>query len=344
MTYRFLAAIGESYRNETTVPVGERESFLTGCADFMQGAMRALDNFKKYGGGPKVAEDVPAGAGRVRALREFHEQQIENVTFIDKTIEEFKGQRLMLIRSGAALTKDGKIIWPKVPVKVQYDRDLAQQDLTRVDFKGGKLYTTKGKPFDTRHLATAHSGPGFAIYVMSIEGNFHVSSHAVGLRHHSSLLGGQVTAGAGELKVDRGTITWLSNKSGHYCPDMLQLLQVLDALQRAQVPLNFRVAVVPANREFPSVGAFLKAHGWTDDLMDLALLKTAYGDAFVDDFAKQRGWVLMAEDVAFKGARAGFYDTSAKPPRRVDADEIEKEMVAVKNIKKAQFFDPGVGR
>ena len=329
MPYRILTAIGEDYHSETVTPVGERESFLNQTAENIKWAIKQMDDFKASGGGPKVATNLPEGPGRVKALAKFHEQQQANVGFMDRCVEILKKQRLMAVRQGAKLKADGTVIWPAVPVTVQYDRDLAQQSLTRLDIRGGVLYTADGKPFDTRFMVTAHSGPGYAIYVMSAEGNFHVSSHAVGLHHHSSLLAGGEVAGAGEMMVTAGTLVYLSNKSGHYQPDMYQFFQTLHALEKAQVPMTFQLVMMPGKTLYPSVDAFMKDHGWDNDAVEAYLLCQHHGQDKVNAVMQSTPYRFMPADALSAGSRAGFYDFSASPPTRASLDQMEQVFSAL---------------
>lgn len=326
MTYRILSAIGDHYQNETKKPVGEREDFLNDTAKYMRGALALLEEYKRNGLGPKVASDLPR-EGRTKALAAFHEQQIANVVAVDQTIERFKYNRLMLLRSGAQLTADGFVAWPKVPVTVQYDKDLEAQETTKLQTLGGFLYTSHGKPFDTRPLVTAHSGYGYAIYVMSAEGNFHVSSHSVGLRHHSSLLAGEMVAGAGEMQVISGKLTYLSNKSGHYQPDMNHFLQTLNAIDKAQIPLDFEIELWPGNQRFHGVDHFMKEHGWDNDSVEWSLVMIAYSEDVFWKFVKERNLFMAAAGAYGPKSRAGPYDLSVTPPRRMEMDELERELL-----------------
>jgi len=158
-------------------------------------------------------------------------------------------------------------------VTVAYDNDLAQE-LTRVEIIGGKLYMAKSKNpldkqelVDTAKMASYHSGPGVAIYVMSKQRNLHIHSHVIGGYHHSSLLHGAPVFGAGELKVNQGTIELLTNKSGHYAPKRESLYCVLSMLQNKKVPLEFAIAehCNESSESFPSVLAFMKKYYLDDD-------------------------------------------------------------------------------
>lgn len=93
--------------------------------------------------------------------------------------------------------------------------------------------------FDTQEMSTAFSGKGWAIYAMSPDGRLYAGSHKVSVFHHSSFMAAADAAGAGEMKVNpAGYITAISNKSGHYHPGLLQLVQTLKSLQAQKVDLS----------------------------------------------------------------------------------------------------------
>jgi len=103
---------------------------------------------------------------------------------------------------------------------VQY-MDEAQREAHRlVVGADGKLYrASDGQPFDTAGGTTAWSGNGRAIFVMDGHGNLYASlDQRVGHTHHSSFLGGQPVAGAGEIEVQGGTLVAMTDQSGHYHP------------------------------------------------------------------------------------------------------------------------------
>jgi hypothetical protein len=158
-----------------------------------------------------------------------------------------------LTRQDVVLNNDGSINWAasQGDSKVIYDRTAKDQGLTRVYPLTGRFFTdADGKiPLDTRPMVTHFSGPGKAIYVMSKEGQLHVISHKIGLRHHSSPLAGQNVACAGELRVVAGVLEWLTNKSGHYAPQIDHLLQVLHILRKAGFPMTFKLGVFSTDAE-----------------------------------------------------------------------------------------------
>src|SRR5262249_40216433 len=100
--------------------------------------------------------------------------------------------------------------------------------------------------------------------------HLHVASHITGQYHHSSLLAGANVACAGEIEIGAdGKILWLSNKSGHYKPNVDHVFQVLNQLQKHdKVTYVFRLTIWgcidPMNpggpqtrRDFPGAAAFL---------------------------------------------------------------------------------------
>ncbi len=102
--------------------------------------------------------------------------------------------------------------------------------------KNGTLMQ-EGKPFDTAKLSTMFSGLGWAIYVMSPDGAIYSASHRVSAFHHSSFLAASDVAGAGEMQVVNGRLAAISNKSGHYTPGVIQLVQTLEELVSRGLPL-----------------------------------------------------------------------------------------------------------
>ena len=120
--------------------------------------------------------------------------------------------------------------------KVKY----IQTDEARKEFEleiGGSL-KQGGEAYDTSKMYSKFMGDGFGIFVMSADGRFYSTSHKIGLFHHSSFLAGGAVAGAGEMKVEGGTLKYITNKSGHYWPGDRELVQTLTALKRAGVGIS----------------------------------------------------------------------------------------------------------
>jgi len=94
-----------------------------------------------------------------------------------------------------------------------------QQHLLSVG-EDGLLRDAKGNPFDTTAGTSVHSSSEpRAIFAMDRDGNVFASNYQeVGRFHHSSLVGGEPVAAAGELGVKDGVVHFVSNASGHYRP------------------------------------------------------------------------------------------------------------------------------
>lgn len=265
MTYRILAAMGERYLGEEGTE-GVRKGALRGLEINLAAALENAKRATHVAQTTQIASiqpanpNAPGGGSRVKQLRNYHLQQQKKHILSAMWNAEVIRIRQWLFRQGAKVTPAGKIDWARSVRTVVYDRDIDDQEFSRIEIKDGRLITSDGQPLDTGAMVTHFSGPGYAIYVMSQEGHLHVSSHSVGNRHHSSLLAGRDVAGAGELKVTDGKLTWLSNKSGHYCPDALQLLQTLHHIQKAGVHYEFHICYQSSDSrvEYNSLGDFIR--------------------------------------------------------------------------------------
>jgi hypothetical protein len=130
--------------------------------------------------------------------------------------------------------------------KVRYLTSEAERE--EFELKGGNPIK-QGKPpnervYDTSGSYSVFSGEGWAIYVMDSGGKIYAHRHMVSRFHHSSFLAGGDVAGAGEIKVERGELKGISNKSGHYRPGPEHLVQVLQELRSRGVKLEGVAATV----------------------------------------------------------------------------------------------------
>jgi hypothetical protein len=147
-------------------------------------------------------------------------------------------------REDAPISKEG-VLDPVAAAarRVEYDTLAAAQEQTKVLISGGMLYRNDPAKslVDTEGGVTHHSGLGVEIFVVSPTGEIHLAPHKIGKYHHSSLLAGGDVSMGGEMKVTKGKIDWMSNKSGHYNPSTEHFLQFLNFLDQDKVPLEFRV-------------------------------------------------------------------------------------------------------
>jgi hypothetical protein len=299
MKYLFLSEIGESYHTEV------------GKSGHRSGAFAGLENKLKVAIADLCAARqslAPQGAS-FQDKKRFFENKSDpaKIAALEAKVLLRKN---WLTRQGAVVDADGNVDEARSARVVEYDDNLAKQGLTRLHLVGGRAFTDAActRPFDTRDMVTQFSGPGKAIFVMGRTGNLHVSSHAVGYRHHSSLLAGTNVSSAGELEASKGTITWLSNKSGHYFPSVIHLLQVLHQLQKHNVPMTFPLRVFPSDDSYPSVAAFLSALDVLGEAeYELAKLMQY---TFDDTLLAQNGWRWRAKD----SEKPGVYTIATSQP------------------------------
>ena len=117
---------------------------------------------------------------------------------------------------------------------------LGTRGRAALELKGGSPMTQGDSkdPYDTSSLVSNFMGRGYAIYVMDGHGNLYASQHKVGIFHHSSFLAGGDVTGAGEIKIERGAVKAITNKSGHYLPTSEEMVQVFEELEARGVNLS----------------------------------------------------------------------------------------------------------
>lgn len=160
-------------------------------------------------------------------------------------------QRLYPGTVEADLTAGG---WPTITLlnqaKVEYLQTPDARKRYKLSKDGGliKQGDPPGPPtgYDTANESTNASGRGYAIYVMSPDGDIYAASHKVDRFHHSSFLAGSAAAGAGEIRVTAGDLREISNKSGHYVPGPTHLVQAIKGFKQlddmAGVVLRYHTA------------------------------------------------------------------------------------------------------
>lgn len=100
----------------------------------------------------------------------------------------------------------------------------------QIQINNGVLYQN-GARFDTNRMKTTFSGTGVAIFVQSVDGTFYSCSHLGGRLQQSSSSSNAPCRSAGEWKVDKGRIEWVSGNCGFYKPTMKQMVNAVSDLK-----------------------------------------------------------------------------------------------------------------
>jgi hypothetical protein len=153
------------------------------------------------------------------------------------------------------------------PVKYITDVNERASYELKLDKQKNTFYW-RGKPIDTTKMKRAVTfGRGATdnvIFVMTTSGKVYIADEGEETRssqneegeqqwlfNHSSLVQGEDIAAAGELNFnDKGELTGVSDKSGHYQPDPTFTVQILDVFRKAGVKLD-GVKVHFTNVELP---------------------------------------------------------------------------------------------
>ncbi|MGH7624195.1 MAG: hypothetical protein ACREOJ_02635 [Gemmatimonadaceae bacterium] len=303
MHFKFLSEVGQHYSTETTTHIMHtpmsslRETALRGLA---AGLLRAKTRYEKnlHDSGLhgktvnlKIQARAAAFLGAAgNATTVTAAEMAESEAAYKSLLKHFQNQ-------GGVLNRDGTLNWGASDQLVVYDATAASQDLTRVRIEGGIMYTDDAHlhKFDTSQLSTFFSKLGFAIYVMSEEGNLHSANHAIGYKHHSSLLAAANAAGAGEMKVVDGRLKWISNKSGHYAPSLPHFIQTLHLLQKkgvdlAAVALQFHSSA--GKVDYATVADFLATLKGEDDYYHAKMIAyiNSYPYGQIDMLVQGNGW------------------------------------------------------
>lgn len=213
------------------IPGGRNSKDANGLADVKAQGNAAVDSWKNAG--EKVANELIKAKNAARDFRERLKSQKKGNGAHEKSVYETKALENDYI--GEELGEG----WVEpFGTKVKY-LSAAEKAPYELFVKDGKIVDAKGNLYDTKDAGTAHSGKGKSIFVMDENGRIYASkTHAVGEFHHSSLGGGKPVAGAGEIVVDNGKVTEISNRSGHYQPDQRTNAQVLEELKSREVDIT----------------------------------------------------------------------------------------------------------
>lgn len=304
MNFKYLTEIGASYNAEEG-DSGHRLAALTQLETRLKQAIVDLR---------KIRRPLPPPPGSTA-------RPLPTPPTYGPAAAKVERYRKWLMLQGATVKPDGSIDWRLSQRTVLYDRDLVRQGMTMLHVGGTRLYTDSSftVALDTTNMVTHFSGPGKAIFVMSGEGNIHVSSHSVGHRHHSSLLAGAAVAAAGELEAKNGNLLWLSNKSGHYTPNTGHLLQVLHILQKRGVDMNFKLSVLGSGprKDYNTVAEFMHELEMTDQ-PDYELMKLlSYSDHLDDAILARNGWQWRTDPMTQPAGVYKVVDKSMVPHKTV---------------------------
>ena len=232
------------------------------------------------------------GPSRVAQIKAMHEG-LARTTEYEREINDLRGQ---IARAGGSADDAGNVRLVRGPGIVAYDSTLVQQGLTRVEVVAGVMYDRTGAKLDTATMSTFQKGRGYGIYVMSAQGNLHVTSMELGRRHHSSVLAGAPVAAAGEMKVTGGILEFISNDSGHYQPSGAHFLQIFHHLQKRGVSLDgceimFVWGPNPTDwSTYHGVAEFLTDNDLDDDSYDWNNLLYAYRHLLTPLVLGPKGW------------------------------------------------------
>jgi hypothetical protein len=160
--------------------------------------------------------------------------------------------------------------------KVEYINNSADRAQFVLHPQNGKIVQSdpnSNAPYSTANCSTNFSGKGFAIFVMDEDGQIYASSHMMSQFHHSSFLGSSMpAAGAGEIKVEDGKLTLISNKSGHFKPSPYHLAQAVRefAIRFNQTEATVRIFGVKADgstdwTDFGNTSVFWNLYSNQDD-------------------------------------------------------------------------------
>lgn len=131
------------------------------------------------------------------------------------------------------------------------DSQLKQHE---INVKNGKIVDAQGKNLDTTGANCAFKGAekDQMVFTMSKNGQMHAADAGkqeqnfknaydkgitkdLYLFHHSSLTRGKETAASGGIEVKNGELKSISNKSGHYMPEVKDNLQAINELEKKGV-------------------------------------------------------------------------------------------------------------
>jgi hypothetical protein len=213
---------GEIGKDESSVSAGDEEAFTFGPTKYAK--LKKLQ--------PMYAKEFTAGSTDLVSILKEGEDDVKAGKVA--SLEEY-----MMKQFGWSQEDCAKYLNPAAPQKPLVGT-LGEKGRQVFELHGGNPVTqgASPEPFDTAQMFSKFMGAGYSIYVMDKSGRIFAAQHKVGLFHHSSFFAGGSVAGAGEMKVDHGTIKSITNKSGHYQPTAEEMMQVFNELQSRAISLD----------------------------------------------------------------------------------------------------------
>ena len=201
------------------------------------------NNFTKQKLGGVLSDDQ---LGAVQGLRDFTRNQIKlSLGSTDGTLDQdmvaFFGKSV----NDSGRDEDAGALRNNL---MHYYRTDAMRAPFKLSFRNGLAHKWSldegGRKGSLSIYDTAAAGDdiefGGSLYVMDQRGRLYVSGKedpGMMLKHSSFMAGLDVLA-AGTIRVDDGQIVWISGRSGHYKPTVLQIVHVLERLRSYQINLS----------------------------------------------------------------------------------------------------------
>lgn len=108
---------------------------------------------------------------------------------------------------------------------IDYLSIVESKKLYTVNFKDGLICDSNNVPIDTTKLIG--KCPGFAAYIITLDGELLITEHIKGKFQHSSFTGAEKIQCAGMIKIEKGKIVEINNISGHYRPQILAIAKAI---------------------------------------------------------------------------------------------------------------------
>lgn len=158
--------------------------------------------------------------------------------------------------SAVAVNKEDRKKDKKTGIKMH---TAAERDIYRVIILNGLVqkenYSSRGyKPFSTLKMSS-HGKDRLAAFTINLDGEFSVFEHKSKADRvaHSTMNNSRALLFAGEIKIEGGKITLITDHSGHYQPELENVFHLLKYLYRQGVNLDAIAIDLYAKLELPEI-------------------------------------------------------------------------------------------